>query len=273
MAQLTIRVGAAVDRSLTEAFRPLIEAANRAKAVVEKTSVSAGAARVRAAKGAVSAEEKEYAKLVKATEKWRRDEVRAAEKAAKDRESAAEKASKREAALFERAAREKARANERAMARALAAARAVALPGTTFGIQIAHAGRKASSQRPWEGARALGPKEDPWQTIGASAIPFSDGYHTPREMAEDDFADVKAAFVAAATDLADDFDRRRKCGGGGRAGRGGLNGAASLHGAERGAAQRGVLGRNRRLDANNQPGPEGQGGGEGGEQRDDVHQR
>jgi len=116
VAQLTIRVGAAVDRSLTEAFRPLIEAANRAKAVVEKTSVSAGAARVRAAKGAVSAEEKEYAKLVKATEKWRRDEVRAAEKAAKDRESAAEKASKREAALFERAAREKARANERAMA-------------------------------------------------------------------------------------------------------------------------------------------------------------
>lgn len=116
MAQLTIRVGAAVDRSLTEAFRPLIEAANRAKAVVEKTSVSAAGARVRAAKGAVSAEEKEYAKLVKATEKWRRDEVRAAEKAAKDRESAAEKASKREAALFERAAREKARANERAMA-------------------------------------------------------------------------------------------------------------------------------------------------------------
>jgi hypothetical protein len=116
VAQLTIRVGAAVDRSLTEAFRPLIEAANRAKAVVEKTSVSAGAARVRAAKGAVSAEEKEYAKLVKATEKWRRDEVRAAEKAAKDRETAAEKASKREAALFERAAREKARANERAMA-------------------------------------------------------------------------------------------------------------------------------------------------------------
>ena len=89
-------------------------------------------------------------------------------------------------------------ANERAMARALAAARAVALPGTRFGIQIAHAGRKASSQRPWEGARALGPKEDPWQTIGASAIPFSDGYHTPREMTEEDFADVKAAFVAAA---------------------------------------------------------------------------
>ncbi|MHB2170189.1 NADH:flavin oxidoreductase/NADH oxidase [Alsobacter sp. R-9] len=89
-------------------------------------------------------------------------------------------------------------ANERAMARVLAAARAVALPGTKFGIQIAHAGRKASSQRPWEGGRALGPKQDPWQTIGASAIPFTEGYHTPREMTEDDFADVKAAFVEAA---------------------------------------------------------------------------
>ena len=116
MAQLTIRVGAAVDRSLTEAFRPLIEAANRAKAVVEKTSVSAAGARGRAAKGAVSAEEKEYAKLVKATEKWRRDEVRAAEKAAKDREAAAEKAARHEAASAERAARDKAKANERAMA-------------------------------------------------------------------------------------------------------------------------------------------------------------
>lgn len=116
MAQLTIRVGAAVDRSLTEAFRPLIEAANRAKAVVEKTSVSAAGARVRAAKGAVSAEEKEYAKLVKATEKWRRDEVRAAEKASKDREKAAEKAARNEVALAERAARDKAKANEKAMA-------------------------------------------------------------------------------------------------------------------------------------------------------------
>lgn len=116
MAQLTIRVGAAVDRSLTEAFRPLIEAANRAKAVVDKTSTAAASSRVRAAKGAVSAEEKEYAKLVKATEKWRRDEVRAAEKAAKDREAAAEKAARHEAASAERAARDKAKANERAMA-------------------------------------------------------------------------------------------------------------------------------------------------------------
>ncbi|KAF0127853.1 MAG: NADH:flavin oxidoreductase/NADH oxidase, partial [Xanthobacteraceae bacterium] len=42
-------------------------------------------------------------------------------------------------------------ANERELKRVLDAARAVALPGTKFGIQIGHAGRKASSERPWEG--------------------------------------------------------------------------------------------------------------------------
>src|SRR5215469_14597499 len=40
-----------------------------------------------------------------------------------------------------------------------------------LGIQLAHAGRKASSQRPWEGAKALGPNEDPWPTIAPSALP------------------------------------------------------------------------------------------------------
>src|SRR6266511_2196108 len=41
-----------------------------------------------------------------------------------------------------------------------------------FGIQIGHAGRKASSQRPWEGGLGLKPEEDPWETIAPSAIPF-----------------------------------------------------------------------------------------------------
>ena len=45
--------------------------------------------------------------------------------------------------------------------------------GTTkFGIQLAHAGRKASSQRPWEGGGALKLGEDPWETIAPSALPF-----------------------------------------------------------------------------------------------------
>ena len=41
-----------------------------------------------------------------------------------------------------------------------------------FGIQIAHAGRKASSARPWEGGLGLKPDQDPWETIGPSAIAF-----------------------------------------------------------------------------------------------------
>jgi 2,4-dienoyl-CoA reductase-like NADH-dependent reductase (Old Yellow Enzyme family) len=71
--------------------------------------------------------------------------------------------------------------------------------GTTkFGIQLAHAGRKASSQRPWEGGGALKPGEDPWETIGPSALPFGPGWHVPREMTAADIARVREAFVSAA---------------------------------------------------------------------------
>lgn len=67
-----------------------------------------------------------------------------------------------------------------------------------FGIQLAHAGRKASSQRPWEGAGALRPDQDPWETIAPSALPFGPGWHTPRAMTANDFDRVRGAFVAAA---------------------------------------------------------------------------
>ncbi len=67
-----------------------------------------------------------------------------------------------------------------------------------LGIQLAHAGRKASTQRPWEGAKALGPNEDPWPTIAPSALPFSPGWHTPAAMTADDFARVRASFTQAA---------------------------------------------------------------------------
>ena len=71
--------------------------------------------------------------------------------------------------------------------------------GTTkFGIQLAHAGRKASSQRPWEGGGPLKPGEDPWETIGPSALPFGPGWHVPREMTAADIARVREAFVSAA---------------------------------------------------------------------------
>jgi 2,4-dienoyl-CoA reductase-like NADH-dependent reductase (Old Yellow Enzyme family) len=85
---------------------------------------------------------------------------------------------------------------EAALARVIAHCKRV---GTAkFGVQLAHAGRKASSQRPWEGGGALKPGEDPWDTIAPSAVPFGPNWHTPRAVTEDDMARVIAAFVAAA---------------------------------------------------------------------------
>jgi 2,4-dienoyl-CoA reductase-like NADH-dependent reductase (Old Yellow Enzyme family) len=86
--------------------------------------------------------------------------------------------------------------NEAAMARVIAHCRRI---GTAkLGIQIAHAGRKASSQRPWEGGGPLKAESDPWQTIAPSAIPFGAGWHVPREATLEDIARVRAAFVDAA---------------------------------------------------------------------------
>ena len=75
---------------------------------------------------------------------------------------------------------------------------AIASARAKLAVQLAHAGRKASSQRPWEGGKALSEAEDPWPTIGPSALPFGPGWHTPRAMTEDDMARVAAAFTGAA---------------------------------------------------------------------------
>ena len=88
--------------------------------------------------------------------------------------------------------------NERTMARALAAARAVALPGTKFAVQLAHAGRKASTQIPWQGGGPLKADEDPWQTVAPSAVPFAEGWHVPKAADAHDLDRIEAAFVQAA---------------------------------------------------------------------------
>jgi anthraniloyl-CoA monooxygenase len=67
-----------------------------------------------------------------------------------------------------------------------------------IGLQLAHAGRKGSCQRPWEGDGPLGPQEQPWQTMGPSALPFARGWHAPKEMTTADLATVKAQFVHGA---------------------------------------------------------------------------
>jgi len=70
--------------------------------------------------------------------------------------------------------------------------------GSVAGIQLAHAGRKASTQAPWLGDRALTPAERGWQPIGPSALAFSEGSPVPREMDIADIDAVVAQFTAAA---------------------------------------------------------------------------
>jgi len=89
-------------------------------------------------------------------------------------------------------------AQEAALTRLLAAARRVAPPGTRFGVQLAHAGRKGSAQRPQDGAQALGPGEDAWSTVAPSAVPFSAGWHVPEELDKAGMQRVLAAFAQAA---------------------------------------------------------------------------
>ena len=70
--------------------------------------------------------------------------------------------------------------------------------GSVAGIQLAHAGRKASTQRPWEGNSCIPEEQGGWQPIAPSAIPFSPGYCLPREMTREDINRVRADFVVAA---------------------------------------------------------------------------
>ncbi|MBY0613180.1 MAG: NADH:flavin oxidoreductase/NADH oxidase [Beijerinckiaceae bacterium] len=67
-----------------------------------------------------------------------------------------------------------------------------------LGIQIAHAGRKASQQRPWEGGAALKADADPWRTIAPSALAYAEDWHQPDEMTKADIARVTEAHVEAA---------------------------------------------------------------------------
>jgi len=71
--------------------------------------------------------------------------------------------------------------------------------GAVSGIQLAHAGRKASAARPWDGGAHLGDKAGGWPTFAPSAIPFGGELDkVPRAMSLADIQRVQADFVAAA---------------------------------------------------------------------------
>lgn len=69
--------------------------------------------------------------------------------------------------------------------------------GAVPAIQLAHAGRKASVDKPWLGGEPLPVNRHGWPTMGPSAIAFP-GYHTPEQMSLEDIAGVVDDFAAAA---------------------------------------------------------------------------
>ena len=71
--------------------------------------------------------------------------------------------------------------------------------GAAAGVQIAHAGRKASTRRPWDGHGAVPAGEGGWSNVVApSALPFAEGYARPSELDQDGVARVVKAFAGAA---------------------------------------------------------------------------
>lgn len=70
--------------------------------------------------------------------------------------------------------------------------------GAVAGIQLAHAGRKASTKRPWDGSGAVSLEAGGWPVVGPSAIPFSPTYPQPTALSRDEIGRVIEGFVAGA---------------------------------------------------------------------------
>jgi 2,4-dienoyl-CoA reductase-like NADH-dependent reductase (Old Yellow Enzyme family) len=77
-------------------------------------------------------------------------------------------------------------------------ARFIRAQGAVPAIQLAHAGRKASTDAPWLSRGALTPGNGGWQVVAPSAVAFSAGSPQPRALAAGEMDAVVAAFVAAA---------------------------------------------------------------------------
>jgi 2,4-dienoyl-CoA reductase-like NADH-dependent reductase (Old Yellow Enzyme family) len=87
--------------------------------------------------------------------------------------------------------------NESAMKRVIDACRTWG--NTKLGLQIGHAGRKASAQQPWKGGKSIAADaSDGWQTSAPSPIAFDDSWQKPHELSLADIARIRAGFVQAA---------------------------------------------------------------------------
>jgi len=88
--------------------------------------------------------------------------------------------------------------NERALARTLDSVRRWS--DMPIAMQLAHAGRKASTRVPWEGGAQIPPHEsDGWQTVAPTAVPFTPGTNPPIALDRAGLAHVRNAFAVAAT--------------------------------------------------------------------------
>ena len=70
--------------------------------------------------------------------------------------------------------------------------------GAVPGIQLAHAGRKASTDAPWRGGRPLPEADNGWQPMAPSPVAFDRDYPVPREMTDADIGRVVSNFVDGA---------------------------------------------------------------------------
>jgi 2,4-dienoyl-CoA reductase-like NADH-dependent reductase (Old Yellow Enzyme family) len=70
--------------------------------------------------------------------------------------------------------------------------------GAVAAIQLAHAGRKASTYRPWDGSGAVPPDAGGWQTVAPSPVAFQPDYPFPAELTRAEIAGLTGSFVAAA---------------------------------------------------------------------------
>ncbi len=70
--------------------------------------------------------------------------------------------------------------------------------GAAAGVQLAHAGRKGSTDVPWRGGRAVAREAGGWTSVGPGPEPFADGFPVPRSLSVADIRGVVDAFAAAA---------------------------------------------------------------------------
>jgi 2,4-dienoyl-CoA reductase-like NADH-dependent reductase (Old Yellow Enzyme family) len=74
----------------------------------------------------------------------------------------------------------------------------VAAHGAVPGIQLAHAGRKASRNRPWEPERDIPEADGGWRIVGPSAIPFAESWQVPHALTREEIAALLRTAEAAA---------------------------------------------------------------------------